>query len=112
MCTNRPLSEGKALKAKFDEIFASTRYTKALENIRSFQRDQVRSCLPVSHPCKAWDVPQVNECKVFNAELMHLSKQKAKVEEVKYHSFLLQSFYIALSLFLSLSLSLSLAVAK
>ena len=42
-CTHRPLSEGKALKAKFDEIFASTRYTKALENIRSFQREQVRS---------------------------------------------------------------------
>ena len=37
----RPLSEGKALKAKFDEIFASTRYTKALENIRSFQKEQV-----------------------------------------------------------------------
>ena len=37
----RPLSEGKALKAKFDEIFASTRYTKALENIRLFQKEQV-----------------------------------------------------------------------
>lgn len=38
---HRPLSEGKALKTKFDEIFASTRYTKALENIRSFQKEQV-----------------------------------------------------------------------
>ena len=38
----RPLSEGKALKAKFDEIFASTRYTKALENIRSYQKELVR----------------------------------------------------------------------
>ena len=41
VCVCRPLSEGKALKAKFDEIFASTRYTKALENIRLFQKEQV-----------------------------------------------------------------------
>ena len=37
----RPLSEGKALKGKFDDIFASTRYTKALENIKKFQHEQV-----------------------------------------------------------------------
>ena len=39
----RPLSEGKALKTKFDEIFASTRYSKALETIKKFQSDQVLS---------------------------------------------------------------------
>ena len=37
-----PLSEGKALKDKFDAIFASTRYTKVLETIRKLKQDQVR----------------------------------------------------------------------
>ena len=41
----RPLSEGKALKSKFDEIFASTRYTKALESIKKLQQEQVREKL-------------------------------------------------------------------
>ena len=40
-CLYRPLSEGKALKAKFDDIFASTRYTKALENFKKIQQDLV-----------------------------------------------------------------------
>ncbi|XP_065178935.1 DNA repair protein RAD50-like [Sycon ciliatum] len=35
-----PLSDGKMLKTKFDEIFAATRYIKALENIRKFRKDQ------------------------------------------------------------------------
>ena len=38
----RPLSEGRALKTKFDEIFASTRYTKALESIKKFRQEQVK----------------------------------------------------------------------
>ena len=39
MC--RPLSEGKALKLKFDEIFASTRYSKALDAIQKLQKEKV-----------------------------------------------------------------------
>ena len=37
----RPLSEGKALKQKFDDIFASTRYVKALESIKKCRQAQV-----------------------------------------------------------------------
>ena len=37
----RPLGEGKKLKEKFDDIFASTRYVKALDNIRKFRKEQV-----------------------------------------------------------------------
>ena len=37
----RPLSEGKTLKTKFDDIFASTRYVKALEVIRKSRKEQV-----------------------------------------------------------------------
>ena len=39
----RPLSEGKALKQKFDDIFASTRYVKALESIKKCRQAQVSS---------------------------------------------------------------------
>ncbi|XP_063414540.1 DNA repair protein RAD50-like [Mytilus trossulus] len=37
---NWPLSEGKQLKDKFDDIFASTRYVKALETIRKLKMTQ------------------------------------------------------------------------
>lgn len=37
----RPLSEGKQLKEKFDAIFASTRYVKALESIKKTKKEQV-----------------------------------------------------------------------
>ena len=33
-----PLSEPRVLKVKFDEIFAATRYTKALENLKSIRK--------------------------------------------------------------------------
>ena len=52
----RPLSEGKALKLKFDEIFASTRYSKALDAIQKLQKEKV-SPLHLMHfihvPCAA-----------------------------------------------------------
>ena len=35
---NWPLSEGKVLKTKFDEIFSATRYIKALESIRNTRK--------------------------------------------------------------------------
>ncbi|CAL1536604.1 unnamed protein product [Lymnaea stagnalis] len=38
--SNWPLSEGKVLKEKFDAIFASTRYTKALDEIKKLKTAQ------------------------------------------------------------------------
>ncbi|KAI2538809.1 RAD50 double strand break repair protein, partial [Homo sapiens] len=38
--SNWPLSEGKALKQKFDEIFSATRYIKALETLRQVRQTQ------------------------------------------------------------------------
>ncbi|XP_065919154.1 DNA repair protein RAD50.L-like [Dysidea avara] len=60
-----PLSEGKALKTKFDEIFASTRYSKALENVRKFQQEQSQMC------------------KEFKVDLQHLKKHREKATELK-----------------------------
>ncbi|KAG7088433.1 hypothetical protein E1B28_012426 [Marasmius oreades] len=36
-----PLAEPAALKKKFDDIFEATRYTKALDNIKSLRKDRV-----------------------------------------------------------------------
>ncbi|KAJ1931533.1 DNA repair protein rad50, partial [Linderina pennispora] len=38
--SNWPLSEPSVLKKKFDEIFAATRYTKALDSIKTIRKDQ------------------------------------------------------------------------
>ncbi len=35
-----PLADSKTLKAKFDDIFAATRYTKALNVIRKLRKDK------------------------------------------------------------------------
>ncbi|KFW90661.1 DNA repair protein RAD50 [Phalacrocorax carbo] len=61
--SNWPLSEGKALKQKFDEIFSATRYIKALETLR-----QVRLKL------------QSDECQT---ELKYLKQNKEKAQEIQ-----------------------------
>ncbi|KAI9197472.1 uncharacterized protein BJ171DRAFT_477830 [Polychytrium aggregatum] len=38
--SSQPLSEPSVLKKKFDAIFAATRYTKAIENIKALRKDQ------------------------------------------------------------------------
>ncbi|GLI69195.1 hypothetical protein VaNZ11_013765 [Volvox africanus] len=38
--SNWPLSEGKVLKEKFDDIFAATKYTKALEALRKLRTEK------------------------------------------------------------------------
>lgn len=67
-----PLADPKKLKEKFDDIFAATRYTKALDTIRKFRRDQAA------------------ELRVVNTELMHyedkvkiLEKIRADVDEIR-----------------------------
>lgn len=62
--SNWPLSEGRALKQKFDDIFASTRYVKALEVIRK---------------CKMEKNGMIKE---YKAELKYLTENKQRVEQV------------------------------
>jgi DNA repair protein RAD50 len=38
--SNWPLSEGKVLKDKFDDIFSATKYTKALEVLRKLKSEK------------------------------------------------------------------------
>ncbi|KAJ7370898.1 DNA repair protein rad50 [Desmophyllum pertusum] len=62
--SNWPLSEGKALKQKFDDIFAATRYIKALEAIRKFRQEQTQTV------------------KEYSIELNHLKANKEKAEQI------------------------------
>ncbi|KAI9347155.1 AAA domain-containing protein [Zopfochytrium polystomum] len=59
-----PLGDPATLKKKFDDIFASTRYTKALENIKSLKKDQQASS------------------KGDETHLSHLAEKKTKADEV------------------------------
>ncbi|CAL1284740.1 unnamed protein product [Larinioides sclopetarius] len=61
--SNWPLSEGKALKQRFDEIFAATRYIKALEEIRK-KRNEMTS-----------------EIKIYQTQVDSLVNNKRKAEE-------------------------------
>ncbi|XP_044520599.1 DNA repair protein RAD50 isoform X1 [Gracilinanus agilis] len=63
--SNWPLSEGKALKQKFDEIFSATRYIKALETLRSVRHEQSG---------------RVKECQT---ELKYLKQNKEKAHEIR-----------------------------
>lgn len=40
LLSSRPLSEPSVLKKKFDEIFAATKYTKALQSIKDLRKEQ------------------------------------------------------------------------
>ncbi|CAM4599935.1 DNA repair protein RAD50 [Caretta caretta] len=65
--SNWPLSEGRALKQKFDEIFSATRYIKALETLRQVRQKQSL---------------RVKECQT---ELKYLKQNKEKAREIQDH---------------------------
>ncbi|XP_061607805.1 DNA repair protein RAD50 [Phyllopteryx taeniolatus] len=63
--SNWPLSEGKALKEKFDSIFAATKYIKALDTMRQLRLKQNNT---------------VRECQV---ELRFLKQNKEKAQQIR-----------------------------
>ncbi|XP_069508603.1 DNA repair protein RAD50 isoform X1 [Ambystoma mexicanum] len=63
--SNWPLSEGRQLKLKFDEIFSATRYIKALETLRVVRQKQA---------------VKVRECQ---AELKYLKQNRGKAQEIQ-----------------------------
>ncbi|KAJ2228043.1 DNA repair protein rad50, partial [Coemansia sp. RSA 475] len=63
--SNWPLSEPATLKKRFDEIFAATRYTKALDSIKTIRKNQAV------------------EIRVSRGELKHLEEKKTKSERVR-----------------------------
>ncbi|KAJ1929558.1 DNA repair protein rad50 [Tieghemiomyces parasiticus] len=63
--SNWPLSDAATVKKKFDEIFAATRYTKALDNIRSIRKEQT------------------SEIKLDQQRLSHLQENRGKAERLR-----------------------------
>uniref|UniRef100_A0A3Q3GJ44 RAD50 homolog, double strand break repair protein n=1 Tax=Labrus bergylta TaxID=56723 RepID=A0A3Q3GJ44_9LABR len=63
--SNWPLTEGKALKDKFDSIFAATKYIKALDTMRQLRLKQSQT---------------VKECQV---ELRYLKQNTEKAQQIK-----------------------------
>ncbi|XP_072301819.1 DNA repair protein RAD50 [Eucyclogobius newberryi] len=63
--SNWPLSEGKALKDKFDSIFAATKYIKALDTMRQQRLKQNQT---------------VKECQV---EMRYLKQNKEKAQQIR-----------------------------
>ncbi|KAG0312925.1 DNA repair protein rad50 [Dissophora globulifera] len=64
--SNWPLSENNVLKKKFDEIFASTKYTNVLDSIKTIKKDNVQ------------------EIKTLEASLQYMRQNKEKADEVSY----------------------------
>lgn len=60
-----PLADSKTLKDKFDEIFAATRYSKALDTIRKYRRDQAA------------------ELRTVNADLARYADKVAILEKIR-----------------------------
>ena len=56
--SNWPLSESTTLKKKFDEIFAATRYTKALEAIKKEKKEQQDMVKELRYYHICWKVSQ------------------------------------------------------
>uniref|UniRef100_A0A671KUP5 DNA repair protein RAD50-like n=1 Tax=Sinocyclocheilus anshuiensis TaxID=1608454 RepID=A0A671KUP5_9TELE len=63
--SNWPLSEGKALKQKFDDIFSATRYIKVLETLRALR------------------MKQASTVKTCQTELKYLKQNKDKAQEIR-----------------------------
>ncbi|KAF4098237.1 DNA repair protein RAD50 [Onychostoma macrolepis] len=63
--SNWPLSEGKALKQKFDDIFSATRYIKVLETLRTLR------------------LKQASIVKTCQTELKYLKQNKDKAQEIR-----------------------------
>eukprot|EP00729_Bicosta_minor_P009833 gene9833-29973_t len=60
-----PLGTAKDLKDKFDAIFSATRYTKALENIKKFRKEQQQKCI------------------TYKAELTHLKTHQDTAKDMR-----------------------------
>ncbi|GJQ15992.1 hypothetical protein GpartN1_g7817.t1 [Galdieria partita] len=85
--SNWPLSDPRHLKEKFDEIFAATRYTKALDAIRKFKREKTTQLKEKAADLNFWK-EKVAQAEKLQNEYIQLQNQEnqfadaiAKLEE-------------------------------
>ncbi|UJR09375.1 hypothetical protein I4U23_013619 [Adineta vaga] len=71
--SNWPLSEGKQLKNKFDDIFAATKYMKALELIRKIRTEKLQT-VKISRA-------EIGHLKTYRDMLIQKKRQHAEIEE-------------------------------
>ena len=76
----RPLAEGAVLKKKFDDIFAATKYTKALETIRKLKTDQAQG---IRVRCGARSAPAPHQA--LSALLCCVQEKKLSLEALRAH---------------------------
>ncbi|CAF4064452.1 unnamed protein product, partial [Rotaria sordida] len=71
--SNWPLSEGKQLKTKFDDIFAATKYMKALELIRKIRTEKLQT-VKISRA-------EIGHLKTYRDMLVQKKRQYAEIDE-------------------------------
>ncbi|CAF1326608.1 unnamed protein product [Adineta steineri] len=71
--SNWPLSEGKQLKNKFDDIFAATKYMKALELIRKIRTEKLQT-VKISRA-------EIGHLKTYRDMLNQKRRQHAEIDE-------------------------------
>jgi len=75
-----PLSDPKHLKEKFDDIFAATRYTKALEAIRKFKREKNAQLKEKTAELELWK-EKVSQAEKLHREYAELQEQENELVE-------------------------------
>ncbi|XP_072171621.1 DNA repair protein RAD50-like [Diadema setosum] len=83
---NWPLSDGKTLKTKFDEIFAATRYIKALEAIRKLRAGQagdIREYVIETRNLKEWKEKAKQLSQDLDEKKTRLAADEASVRKIE-----------------------------
>lgn len=83
--SNWPLSEPASLKKKFDDIFEATRYTKALDNIKSLRKDRTQQLKVDKAALEGLKVDK-DRADTIKTKLTHLqadlAQKEAKLEDL------------------------------
>jgi DNA repair protein RAD50 len=73
-----PLGDPKQLKERFDDIFSATRYTKALESIRKFQKGQATELRVVNSELLLHE-DRAKACEKLREEAKEIREKEAKL---------------------------------
>jgi DNA repair protein RAD50 len=82
---NWPLSDSKTLKEKFDDIFSSTRYTKALKSIKDVKKQQTDLIKDLSKDVAVLEVHKSQSAKLekeFETESLKVEQIIEQMDEI------------------------------
>lgn len=72
-----PLSDAKTLKSRFDEIFASERYTKAVDEVKKLIKEKTDEMKSVGHLAQMTSVLIVDVCEEMPSAMSTFSRSSA-----------------------------------